>query len=102
MPTTTRYRSSGCVTGLRVMPGTIRAPEAAVYTTCIPIAPCAERPRAVASLSVRSTSLAASDRGRRPALRTGITLDDLKGGNETSAPGGATLAVPEDAPAVPA
>src|ERR1700682_1661937 len=71
--------------------------------TCVPIAPCAERnPSAVASLSVRSTSLAASDRGRRPALRAGMTLDDLSGGKETSAPGGGVLAGPEDAGEVPA
>src|ERR1700682_809476 len=87
MPTTTSFKSTGCVTGFRVTPGTKSAPEAAVNTTGEPIAARPdETPSAVASLSVRSTSPALSERGRRPALRTGRALDDPMGASETSAP----------------
>src|SRR4030088_3856993 len=90
MPTTTSFRSIGFVTGLRVMPRTESAPDVALYVTCVPTAPPAERnPSAAASLSLSTISFAVSERGRRPALSTGSALDERSGGSETRAPDGA-------------
>src|ERR1700682_6217784 len=89
MPTTLSFRSIGCVTGFRATPSTCSAPYVALYVSCEPIAPRAERkPSVVASLSLSSTSLAASELGSRPALSVGIPLEDRSGGSETSAPDG--------------
>src|ERR1700674_3127113 len=86
MPTTTSLRSTGLVTLLVVADGT-SPPAVAVNVTSVPTAAAGDRkPRAVASVSVNSTSGAASELGSRPALRVGTALDEPLIGSETSWP----------------
>src|SRR5690242_9375928 len=101
MPTTMNVSEAGCVTWLAVSAGT-SAPDVAVNFTPVPTAPAGDlKPRATASLSLRSSSVALSDLGRRPAVTVGSALDEPSGGSEISSPeGGVTGAfVPTAVPA---
>ena len=53
---------------------------------------------ATASLSVRRTSVAASERGMRPAASEGSVLEEPRGGSDISSPAGgaAGFAAPAD------
>src|SRR5690349_11265879 len=99
MPTTSSFKGSGLVTWLGVIAG-MSAPDVALNSSCVPTAPAGEsKPRARASLSVSTISLAPSDLGRRPAESAGTALDDPVGGKERTWPAGfACGAAPDRAP----
>ena len=76
------------VTGFRTSAGT-RLPDVALNLTRVPMAPGGDRkPSETASLSVKSTSVARSELGSRPALSEGRALERPSRGSETSAPEG--------------